>query len=69
MFYFGVRPILGKRNSSSHNNGMLTRWLIRCQLDELRVENVCVCLRDRQEVREEERERYKVANKLKMKMK
>lgn len=54
---FQFQPYSGNRNNSSHNTGMLTRWLIRCQLDELSLGNVCVCLHDRQGVREEERER------------
>lgn len=40
MFYFSVSPNAGNRNNPSHNNDTLTRWLIRCQLDELSLGNM-----------------------------
>lgn len=39
---FQCQPYAGNRNNPSHNNDTLTRWLIRCRLDELSLGNVCV---------------------------
>lgn len=41
---FQCQPDAGNSNNGSHNNDMLTRWLIRCRLDELSLGNVCVCV-------------------------
>ena len=53
---FQCQPHSGNRNNSSHNNSTLTRWLIRCRLDELSLGNVCVCLRGGEGEGEEGRE-------------
>lgn len=62
---FQCQPNAGNRNNGSHNNDMLTRWLIRCRLDELSLGNVCVCVyvtgknKDKYAEEEEEEEERK----------